>query len=102
MEQPHKIMGEVGPVVPWIQLFGQSEERVGVVMEEVDLKYGLCVGQVVLLQVVIETATRRPVEQTCADSGGSRAMKTELPFHLKSGMPLGVLMPAPAITTTLR
>lgn len=68
VEQPHKIMGQVGLVVPWIQLFGQSEERVRVVMEKVNLKYGLRVGQVVLLQVVIETAPWRPGKQSCADS----------------------------------
>lgn len=61
-------MGQVGLVVPWIQLFGQSKEGMWVVMEKVNLEYGLCIGQVVLLQVVIETATRRPVKQTCADS----------------------------------
>lgn len=67
VKQPHKIMGQIGLVVPWIQLFGQSKERIWVVMEKVNLKYGLCVGQVVLLQVVIETAAWRPVEQICAD-----------------------------------
>lgn len=67
VKQPHKIMGEIGLVAPWIQLFGQSKERIWVVMEKVNLKYGLCVGQVVLLQVVIETAAWRPVEQICAD-----------------------------------
>lgn len=61
-------MGQIGLVVPWIQFFGQSKERTWVVMEKVDLKYGLCIGQVVLLQVVIETATWRPVKKICADS----------------------------------
>lgn len=68
VEQPHKIMGQVGLVAPWIQLFGQSKERIWVVMEKVNLKYGLGIGQVVLPQVVIETATWRPVKQTYADS----------------------------------
>lgn len=67
VEQPHKIMAQVGLVVPWIQLFGQSKERIWVVVEKVNLKDGLCVGQVVLLQVVIETAAGGPVEQTSAD-----------------------------------
>lgn len=62
MKQPHKIMSQIGLVVPWIQLFGQGKERIRVVMEKVNLEYGLCVGQVILLQVVIETATWRPVQ----------------------------------------
>lgn len=61
MEQPHKMMGQIGLIVPWIQLFGQSEERVRVLMEKVDLEYGLGIGEVILLQVVIETATWRSV-----------------------------------------
>lgn len=61
MEQPDKIMGQIGLIVPWIQLFGQSEEGVRVLMEKVDLEYGLGIGEVILLQVVIETATWRSV-----------------------------------------
>lgn len=61
VEQPDKIMGQIGLIVPWIQLFGQSEEGVWVLMEKVDLEYGLSIGEVILLQVVIETATWRSV-----------------------------------------
>lgn len=68
VEQPYKIMAQVGLIVPWIQLFGQGEERIRVSMEKVDLKYGLGVGQVILLQVVIETATWRPVREIRAGS----------------------------------
>lgn len=100
MEQPHEVVCEVGLVVPRVQLLGQSEEGVWVVVEKVDLKYGLCVGQAVLLQVVIETAAWRPGKQKRADSEPMCSVKMNLPFHLKSGIPLGVLIPAPAITTT--
>lgn len=61
VEQSHKIMSQVGLIVPRVQLFGQGEERIWVVMEKADLEYGLGVRQVVLLQVVIETAAWRPV-----------------------------------------
>lgn len=60
MQQPHEIMGHIGPVVPRVELFGQGEEGSGVMVEEAELEYGLRVGQVVLLQVVIETAAWRP------------------------------------------
>lgn len=53
-------MGHIGPVVPRVELFGQGEEGSGVMVEEAELEYGLRVGQVVLLQVVIETAAWRP------------------------------------------
>lgn len=59
MEQAHKVMAQVGLIVPRIQLFGQSEERIGVVVEEFNLKYGLSVGEVVLLQVVVQSAAWR-------------------------------------------
>ena len=39
----------------WVKFFGQCEEGTGVVMEVVDVKYGFCIGDAVLLQVVIET-----------------------------------------------
>ena len=48
-------MCEIGLVVPWIELLGQGEERQWVVMEVVDLEYGLCIRQVIPLEVVIET-----------------------------------------------
>jgi len=48
-------------VVPWIQLLGQSEEGSRVVMEIVHLEYGLCIRQVILLEVVIETTPWGPV-----------------------------------------
>lgn len=77
VKQPHKIMGQIGLVAAWIQLFGQSKERIWVVMEKVNLEYGLCVGQVVLPQVVIETAAWRPVEQICADPCPLRVPRTD-------------------------
>lgn len=59
MEQAHKVMAQVGLIVSRIQLLGQSEERIWVVVEEFDFKYGLSVGEVVLLQVVIKSAAWR-------------------------------------------
>lgn len=65
VEQPDKVMGHVGLVVSWIQLFGQGKEGIRVMVEKADLKYGLSVGEVILLQVVVETAAWRPVRDTC-------------------------------------
>lgn len=56
-------MSQVGLIVPRVQLFGQGEERIRVVTEKADLEYGLGVRQVVLLQVVIETAAWRSVRE---------------------------------------
>lgn len=63
MKQPYEVMSHIGLIVPWIQLFGQGEEGVRVVMEKVDLEYGFGIRQVILLQVVIETAAWRPVRE---------------------------------------
>lgn len=63
VQQSHKIMSQVGLIVPRVQLFGQREERIRVVTEKADLEYGLGVRQVVLLQVVIETAAWRSVRE---------------------------------------
>jgi len=60
VKQTHKVVRQIGLVVPWIQLLGQGEEGIRVLVEEPDLEYGLGVGEVVLLQVVIETAAWRP------------------------------------------
>lgn len=59
MEQAYKVMGQVRLIVSRIQLFGQSEERIRVVVEEFNFKYGLSVGEVVLLQVVVKSAAWR-------------------------------------------
>lgn len=56
-------MGQIGLIVPWIQLFGQGEEGIRVLMEKADFEYGLCIRQVILLQVVIETTAWRPVRE---------------------------------------
>lgn len=103
VEQPHEVMGQVRLIVSRIQLLGQGKERFWVVVEESDFKYGLSVGEVVLLQVVVKSAARR--------SGGEKTWWRLHPpplsqcclvlIYLKSGMPLGVLIPAPAITTIL-
>lgn len=62
MKQTYEIVCEVGLVVAWVQLFGQGKERVGVVMEVVDLEDGFCVRKIILLEVVIETTARGPVQ----------------------------------------
>lgn len=62
MKEPYEIVCEVGLVVAWVQLFGQGKERVGVVMEVVDLEDGFCVRKIILLEVVIETTARGPVQ----------------------------------------
>lgn len=59
VEQAHKVMGQVRQVVSRIQLLGQGEERIRVVVEELNFKYGLSVGEVVLLQVVVQSAAWR-------------------------------------------
>lgn len=56
-------MRQIGLIVPWIQLFGQREEGIRVLLEKADLEYGLGIRQVILLQVVIETAAWRPVRE---------------------------------------
>lgn len=103
VKQTHKVVSQIRLVVPWIQLSGQSEEGVWVSMKEFYLKNGLGVGQVVLLQVIIQTTARRPETPGYAsnlqDSGHPQGFSCRL-LYLKSGMPLGVLIPAPAITTT--
>lgn len=54
-------MNEIRPVFSSrIQFFGKSKERFGIVMEKVYVKDGFWVGDSVLLEVVIETSTRRP------------------------------------------
>lgn len=63
MKQLYKIMGQIGLIVPRIQLLGQGEEGIRVLMEKVYLEYGLGVRQVILLQVVIEAAAGRPVRK---------------------------------------
>lgn len=65
VEQSYEIMGQIGLIVPWIQLFGQGEEGIRVLMKKADFEYGLGIGKVILLQVVVEAATWRPVREIC-------------------------------------
>lgn len=60
VKQTHKVVCQIRLVVSWIQFSGQSEEGLWVSMEKFDLKDGLGVGQVVLLQVMVQTTARRP------------------------------------------
>lgn len=63
MKQSYKVVCDIGLVITRVQLFGQGEEGLRVMMEKADLEYGLCVRQVILLQVVIETAAWGPVRE---------------------------------------
>lgn len=58
MQQPDEVVRQTGTIIPRIQLFSQDKERFGIVMEIVNLKYCLCVGEVVLLEVVIKATSR--------------------------------------------
>lgn len=51
-------MRRIGTIIPWIQLFSQRKERLRVVMEIVDLKYSLSVGEVILLEAVVKATSR--------------------------------------------
>lgn len=53
MEQPEEVMSNIGPIVPRIQLFGQSEKRLWVVKEKFKFKNGLRVRDVVLQEVAV-------------------------------------------------
>lgn len=53
MEQAEEIVYDIGPVAPGVQLLGQSEKGLGVVMEESELENGLRVWEVVPLQVAV-------------------------------------------------
>lgn len=64
VKQIYKVVCQVGAVVSWIQLFGQGEEGIWVMVEKANLKYGLGVRQVILLQVVIETTAWRPASES--------------------------------------
>ena len=76
--------------------------------EKGEFKNGLRVGELVLLEDAVVANPWRPAErserlwaiQERAGSGGSCGTSSGSARHLKSGMPLGVLMPAPTMTTT--
>lgn len=57
MEQPDEVVCQIGAIIPRIQLFSQGKERLRVVMEIVNLKYGLGIGEVILLKVVIKATS---------------------------------------------
>lgn len=61
MQQPEEIVGGIGAVVAGIELLGQGEEGLGVEEEIGQLKDGLGVGDVVLLQVAVQAAPGGPV-----------------------------------------
>lgn len=43
MKKTNKIVCEVGLIVSWVQLFGQSKKRLGVVMKVINLENSLCI-----------------------------------------------------------
>lgn len=104
MEQPKEVVSDIGPIVPRVQLLGQREKGLGVVKEKAKFKDSLRVWDVILLKVAVEATPWGSVERRerlspAEDSGGKTSKGTAA--YLKSGMPLGVLMPAPTMTTTL-
>lgn len=73
MKHTDEVVDVVGPVATRVQSFGQGEERLGVIGEEVYVENGLRVRDVVLLQVCVK-----------ARSWGSRGQRTSitvLPFQ---------------------
>jgi hypothetical protein len=104
VEEPQEVVSDIGPVVPRVQLLGQHEKGLGVVKEKAKFKDGFRVRDVILLKVAVEaapwgSAERRKRLSPAEDSGEMTPKGTAA--YLKSGMPLGVLMPAPTMTTTL-
>lgn len=102
VEHADEVVDVVGPVASRIQSLSQGEERQRVVGEEVDVEDGLWVGNIVLLQVGIQARSWSPEQRRNNES--DKNAPTEKEKHnnanLKSGIPLAVLIPAPATTTT--
>lgn len=75
-----------------------------VVREVVDVKDGLWVRDVILRKVRIKTCPWRPDTKTVVSRVKQwfRSSLNVLSIHLKSGIPLPVLIPAPATTTMFR
>lgn len=57
MKQPDEVVCQIGTIITRIQLFSQGKERFRVVIEIINLKYGLGIGEVVLLEVVIKATS---------------------------------------------
>lgn len=57
MKQPDEVVCQIGTIITRIQLFSQGKERFRVVIEIVNLKYGLGIGEVILLEVVIKATS---------------------------------------------
>lgn len=102
VEHADEVVDVVGPVASRIQSLGQGEEWQRVVGEEVDVEDGLWVGNIVLLQVGIEARSWSPEQyrNNKSDKNASTEKEKHKNAHLKSGIPLAVLIPAPATTTT--
>ena len=63
MQKSGKVVHIVGSVSPrWIQLPGKVKERLGVLVEVVNVEYCLRIWKVVLLEVVIETRAWSPAK----------------------------------------
>ncbi len=61
MKQANEVVCQIGLVITRIKLFSKSKKRVWIVMKVIYFKYGLSIGQIVLLKVVIKTAAGRSV-----------------------------------------
>lgn len=100
VEHADEVVDVVGPVASRIQSLGQGEERQRVVGEEVDVEDGLWVGNIVLLQVGIQACSWSPEQRRNDDKNAPTEKEKHKDANLKSGIPLAVLIPAPATTTT--
>lgn len=56
VQQSQEVVSDVGPVIPRVQFLGQRQEWLGVVQEEGELKNGLWIGDVVLMEVAVAAA----------------------------------------------
>ena len=57
-------MSSIGPIVPRVQLLGESEKWLGVMKEKGELKNGLRVGELVLLEDAVVANPWRPAERS--------------------------------------
>jgi len=64
-EQPHEVVDNVGPIKSiMIQVLGQRKEGLRVAAEVVEVKDSLCIWQVVLGQVVVESRSWCPINKS--------------------------------------
>lgn len=64
MQRLEEVVSDIGPVLPGVQLPGQSEEWLRVVVEEREIEDGLGVRDVILPQVAVQAAPWRSAERS--------------------------------------